>query len=89
LSAQSEHRLTTLDSGARVVSERIPGVRSVALGFWIAAGSAAEADEQAGITHLVEHMLFRGTERFGSEEIDQIFDAMGAEVNAGTEKEAT
>ena len=89
MNAQGEHRLTTLDSGARVVSERIPGVRSAALGFWIAAGSAAEGEEQAGITHLVEHMLFRGTERFGSEEIDQIFDAMGAEVNAGTDKEAT
>jgi len=73
----------------RVVTERMPGVRSVALGFWIATGSAAEEEEQAGISHLLEHMLFRGTERFGSEEIDQIFDAMGAEVNAGTDKEAT
>src|SRR5439155_1617464 len=75
--------------GTRVVSERVPGVRSTALGFWIAAGSAAEDEDEAGITHLLEHMLFRGTERFGSEEIDQIFDAMGAEVNAGTDKEAT
>ena len=73
----------------RVVTERVPGVRSVALGFWIATGSAAEHDDQAGISHLLEHMLFRGTERFGSEEIDQIFDAMGAEINAGTDKEAT
>ena len=89
MSTQPEHRITTLDSGTRVVSERIPGVRSAALGFWIAAGSAAEAEDEAGITHLLEHMLFRGTERFGSEEIDQIFDAMGAEVNAGTDKEAT
>jgi predicted Zn-dependent peptidase len=89
LSAQGEHRITTLGSGARVVTERIAGVRSAALGFWITAGSAAEGEEESGITHLVEHMLFRGTERFGSEEIDQIFDAMGAEVNAGTDKEAT
>jgi predicted Zn-dependent peptidase len=89
LSAEPEHRLTTLDSGARVVTERMPSVRSVALGYWIAAGSASEADEQAGISHLLEHMLFRGTERFRSEEIDQIFDAMGAELNAGTDKEAT
>jgi predicted Zn-dependent peptidase len=73
----------------RVVTERVPSVRSVALGFWIATGSAAETDEQAGISHLLEHMLFRGTERFGSQEIDQIFDAMGAEVNAGTDKEST
>ncbi|HTB70566.1 MAG TPA: insulinase family protein, partial [Solirubrobacteraceae bacterium] len=73
----------------RVVTERMPSVRSAALGFWIAAGSAAEHDGEAGISHLLEHMLFRGTESFGSEEIDQIFDAMGAEVNAGTDKEAT
>jgi predicted Zn-dependent peptidase len=86
---QPEHEITTLDSGVRVVTERVPSVRSVALGFWIAAGSAAEHDDQAGISHLLEHMLFRGTERFGSQEIDEIFDAMGAEVNAGTDKEST
>jgi predicted Zn-dependent peptidase len=85
----SDHRITTLDSGVRVVTERVPSVRSVALGFWIGTGSADERDEQAGISHLLEHMLFRGTEHFGSEEIDQIFDGMGAEINAGTDKEAT
>ncbi len=83
------HRVTTLDSGVRVVSEPLPAVRSVALGFWIGAGSAHEHDAEAGISHLLEHMLFRGSARYGSEEIDQIFDAMGAELNAGTDKEAT
>ncbi len=84
-----EHQQTTLASGVRVVSERVPAVRSVALGFWVATGSAAEREREAGISHLLEHMLFRGTEHYGSEEIDQIFDAMGAEINAGTDKEAT
>jgi len=84
-----EHRITTLDSGVRVVTERVPSVRSVALGFWIATGSVAEHEGQAGISHLLEHMLFRGTERYGSQEIDEIFDSMGAEINAGTDKEAT
>src|SRR5271168_1698707 len=84
-----DHQTTTLENGVRVVTERVPSVRSVALGFWIRTGSVAENEEQAGISHLLEHMLFRGTERYGSEEIDQIFDAMGAEVNAGTDKEAT
>ncbi len=84
-----EHRITTLDSGVRVVTERVPSVRSVALGFWIATGSTSEHTGQAGISHLLEHMLFRGSARYGSEEIDQIFDAMGAEINAGTDKEAT
>jgi len=83
------HRLSTLESGVRVVTEQVPGVRSVALGCWIGTGSAAEDDSQAGISHLLEHMLFRGSERFGSEEIDQIFDAMGAEINAGTDRETT
>jgi predicted Zn-dependent peptidase len=86
---EAEHRITTLDSGVRVVSEPMSTVRSAALGFWIGAGSAVESNEQAGISHLLEHMLFRGCERYGSEEIDQIFDAMGAELNAGTDKEAT
>jgi predicted Zn-dependent peptidase len=85
----AEHQTTTLDHGLRVVTERLPSVRSVALGFWIGVGSAGERDSEAGISHLLEHMLFRGTERYGSEEIDQIFDAMGAEINAGTDKEST
>jgi len=84
-----EHRITTLENGVRIVTERVPSVRSVALGFWIATGSVAEHDDEAGISHLLEHMLFRGTERFGSQEIDEIFDSMGAEINAGTDKEAT
>ncbi len=67
----------------------MPTVRSVALGFLIDNGSAAEAEHEAGISHLLEHMLFRGTEHYASQEIDQIFDAMGAELNAGTDKENT
>jgi predicted Zn-dependent peptidase len=86
---EHQHQITTLPSGVRVVTERMPSVRSVALGFWIGAGSVIESGEQAGISHLLEHMLFRGTERYGSQEIDEIFDAMGAECNAGTDKEST
>src|SRR3954453_1443595 len=64
-------------------------VRSVALGFWIGTGSSAEDEPEAGLSHLVEHMLFRGTAKYASVEIDQLFDAMGAELNAGTGKETT
>jgi predicted Zn-dependent peptidase len=85
----TEHVITELDGGVRVATERVPEVRSVALGFWIGTGSVTESEEQAGLSHLLEHMLFRGTARYGSEEIDQIFDAMGAELNAGTGKEGT
>ncbi len=85
----SEHHTSTLDDGVRVVSERVENVRSVALGIWIGTGSAMESDSQAGITHLLEHMLFRGTDRYRSREIDEIFDALGAEINAGTDREST
>jgi predicted Zn-dependent peptidase len=64
-------------------------VRSAALGFWIGTGSGFEDEQRAGLSHLLEHMLFRGTDRFASLEIDQIFDGMGAEINAGTGKETT
>ena len=83
------HQITTLDSGLRVVTEAVPAVRSIALGFWIKTGSRNESPAQAGLSHFLEHLLFKGTERFSSLEIDETFDAMGAEVNAGTGKETT
>jgi len=67
----------------------MPSVRSIALGFWVRAGSRDEDHEHAGISHFLEHLLFKGTDRFSSREIDETFDAMGAEVNAGTGKETT
>ncbi len=84
-----EHRLTTLDSGVRIVTERMPSVRSVSLGFWIGTGSRAESEAEAGLSHLLEHLLFKGSSKYSSLEIDQIFDGMGAELNAGTGKETT
>jgi predicted Zn-dependent peptidase len=82
-------RLSTLASGVRVVTEEMPSVRSIALGFWIRSGSRDEPTERAGISHFLEHLLFKGTDRFTSREIDEVFDTMGAEVNAGTGKETT
>src|SRR6476661_2272087 len=67
----------------------MPSVRSAALGFFVGTGSRGERVEEAGLSHFLEHMLFRGTERYGSAEIDQLFDGMGAELNAGTDKEST
>jgi predicted Zn-dependent peptidase len=89
LSAANGHKLTELDSGVRIVTEATPSVRSIALGFWVRVGSRNEAIEQAGISHFLEHLLFKGTDRFSSTEIDQIFDGLGAEINAGTGKETT
>ena len=84
-----QHRVTTLASGVRIVTEAMPSVRSVSLGFWIGTGSRGETDAQAGLSHLLEHLLFKGSARYASLEIDQIFDGMGAEINAGTGKETT
>jgi len=85
----AEHRITVLDGGVRVVTEAMPSVRSVSLGFWIGVGSRAESEAEAGLSHLLEHLLFKGSSKYGSLEIDQIFDSMGAELNAGTGKETT
>jgi predicted Zn-dependent peptidase len=84
-----QHRITELPGGLRVVTEAMPSVRSVSLGFWIGAGSSAERDDEAGLSHLLEHLLFKGSARYASEKIDQLFDGMGAELNAGTGKEST
>jgi predicted Zn-dependent peptidase len=89
LRVDEKHRLTTLESGVRIATEAMPSVRSVSLGFWIGTGSRYESDEQAGLSHLLEHLLFKGTKKYASLEIDQIFDGMGAELNAGTGKETT
>ncbi len=65
------------------------GVRSAALGFFVANGSRGESVAEAGLSHFLEHLLFKGTDRFGSVEIDRMFDGWGAELNAGTDKEST
>jgi len=81
--------LTELDSGERVISERLDHVRSVALGYWIGAGSRDETDAKAGISHFIEHLLFKGSERYTALEIAEIFDGIGAELNAATSREHT
>ncbi len=81
--------LTTLDSGVRVATEVVPSVRSVALGLWVRTGSRDETPAQAGVSHFLEHLLFKGTERHSAIEISELFDGMGAATNAATGKEST
>jgi predicted Zn-dependent peptidase len=81
--------LTELDSGLRVVTEVVPSVRSVALGLWVRTGSRDENDGQAGVSHFLEHLLFKGTARHSAIEISELFDGMGAATNAATSKEST
>src|ERR671931_124491 len=81
--------LSELDSGERVISERVPSVRSVALGFWIGAGSRDETDAKAGVSHFIEHLLFKGSQRYSAQQIAEIFDGLGGELNAATSREHT
>jgi len=81
--------LSELDSGERVISERVPSVRSVSIGFWIGAGSRDERDDRAGVSHFIEHMLFKGSRSYDAQQIAETFDAMGAELNAATSREHT
>jgi len=85
----SDARLTQLDSGVRVVTEEVPSVRSVALGLWVRTGSRNETPAQAGVSHFLEHLLFKGTARYSAIEISERFDGLGAAVNAATGKETT
>jgi predicted Zn-dependent peptidase len=73
----------------RVLTEHVPGVRSVALGIWIAIGSRDERPEQAGAAHYLEHLLFKGTGRRTAQGIAEEMDAVGGELNAFTAKEHT
>jgi predicted Zn-dependent peptidase len=81
--------LTELDSGEQLISERLPGVRSVSLGFWIRAGSRDESEAKAGLSHFIEHLLFKGSRSYGGQEIAEIFDGFGGELNAATSREYT
>ena len=82
-------QVTELGSGVRVVTEEVPSVRSVALGLWVRTGSRNETPAQAGVSHFLEHLLFKGTPRFSAIEISERFDGLGASVNAATGKETT
>ena len=83
------YRLSTLDNGLRVATERMDNVRSVALGLWIAAGSRQEPRELGGVSHFIEHLIFKGSEKYSAWDIARIFDDMGGEPNASTSKEHT
>src|SRR6187200_1532651 len=83
------HELSTLPTGEHVISERVPGVRSVSFGFWIGTGSRDETEARAGVSHFIEHLLFKGTSTHSAQEIAEIFDSLGGELNAATSRETT
>lgn len=79
----------TLPNGIRIVHERLPGVRSCTLGLWVESGSRHEPEELCGISHYIEHMLFKGTDTRTAAQLAADFDAIGGQVNAFTTKEHT
>lgn len=81
--------LTTLPNGLRVLTEPMPSLRSVALGCWIDTGTRDENDNEAGVSHFLEHLLFKGSEKLSAREVNETMDAIGAEANAFTSKETT
>ncbi len=83
------YELTTLRGGEKVVSERLDSVRSVALGFWVGTGSRDEPTARAGVSHFIEHMLFKGSARYDAQQIAETFDALGGDLNAATSRETT
>lgn len=80
---------TRLNNGLLVVTEHVPGVRSISCGIWIKAGSRDETPSQAGITHFLEHLIFKGTSTRSARDIAEAFDAIGGELNAFSAKEYT
>jgi predicted Zn-dependent peptidase len=82
-------QVTELPSGVRVVTEAVPSVRSVALGLWVGTGSRNEVRGQEGVSHFLEHLLFKGTPRYSAVELNEEFDSIGASFNAATSKETT
>lgn len=79
----------TSENGLRVVLENIPSVRSVTIGVWILTGSRNEIHTNNGISHLIEHMMFKGTKKRSAKDIAEAFDSIGGQVNAFTSKEYT
>lgn len=81
--------LTVLPNGLRVITEEMPSLRSVAVGCWVDTGTRDELPSEAGASHFLEHLLFKGSETMSAREIAETFDSLGAESNAFTSKDYT
>jgi predicted Zn-dependent peptidase len=82
-------RRTVLPSGLRILTEAIPAMRSVSVGIWVAVGSRDESPRLGGVSHFLEHLLFKGTRRRSALDISSAIEAVGGETNAFTSKEYT
>ena len=82
-------RISHLDNGLTITTEAIPGIRTATLGIWVAAGSRNERDDEHGLSHLIEHMAFKGTARRNARQIAEEIENVGGEINAATSTEYT
>ena len=83
------YRKSALPNGIRLVTETMPHVRSVAVGIWVETGSRVEPEARGGISHLIEHLVFKGTASRSAEEIARAIDSVGGQMDAFTTKEQT
>ena len=83
------YRKLILDNGVRLVTERIPTLRSATVGLWVNTGSRDESPDQAGYSHFIEHMFFKGTTTRSATDISREIDSLGGEMNAFTTRETT
>ncbi len=83
------YQLTTLPNGLRIITEHMPSIRSATIGCWVDTGSRDEEPHEAGASHFLEHLLFKGSEDWSARQISETFDGLGARHNAFTSKEYT
>lgn len=86
---KDRYERTELDGGPVVLTEAMPGLRSVSLGIWVRAGSVNETPEEMGVSHLLEHMVFKGTRRRSAREIALVLERLGGSIDAYTTREHT
>ena len=89
MSDDGAYAKTVLDNGIRVITERVGYVRSASIGVWVGVGSSHEEPPLRGISHCIEHMLFKGTRSRSARDIAELMDSVGGNLNAFTDKEAT
>src|ERR1700735_529413 len=87
ISTERDIRTTTLPNGIKVITEAMTHVRSVSVGVWIGTGSRRETPEENGISHFIEHMVFKGTANRSAEDIARSVDSIGGGLDAFTSKE--
>ncbi|MFR3071507.1 MAG: M16 family metallopeptidase [Paeniclostridium sp.] len=83
------YKIHKLENGLTIVGEEIPYLKSITLGVWVNAGSRIESEKLSGVSHFIEHMLFKGTKNRTSKEIASTIDNLGGQINAFTSKECT